>query len=361
MGQLNGTQYGQLLEALIKAFPTPDLLTELVQLKFSRNLNEISTAPSIRTIVFKLIEDAQARGWLDQLIMGARESNPGNVPLFVFAQEYGLAIYMPSELSRTTSLERVIRQNNSFIDINQWREKLAVIETQVCRIEILNTNNATEFGTGFLLAPNVVMTNYHVVESVISNPATYKNVVLRFDYKQLNAHVINQGTQYHLEQDWLIDKSPYTNNSLPTVDELDYALLRVDGFPGEEKIGKNPDPNSPQRGWIELPTQLDYPFLPDTPLFIVQHPSAAPLKLAFDTNAIININQNGTTVKYRTNTEPGSSGSPCFDINWNLVALHHSGDLNWNPTYNAGTPFSAICSRLEKQGLLAKLRSGEHM
>jgi V8-like Glu-specific endopeptidase len=92
----------------------------------------------------------------------------------------------------------------------------------------------------------------------------------------------------------------------------------------------------------------------------VQHPKAEPLKLAFDTDAIIGINENGTTVKYKTNTQPGSSGSPCFDINWNLVALHHSGDPDRrNPTYNAGTPFSAICSRLERQGLLADLRNGQ--
>jgi V8-like Glu-specific endopeptidase len=94
----------------------------------------------------------------------------------------------------------------------------------------------------------------------------------------------------------------------------------------------------------------------------VQHPNAYPLKLAFDTDAIIGVNENGTTVKYKTNTEGGSSGSPCFDINWNLVALHHSGDPDSiNPTFNAGTPFSAICSRLEKQGLLEDLQSGQPM
>jgi V8-like Glu-specific endopeptidase len=94
----------------------------------------------------------------------------------------------------------------------------------------------------------------------------------------------------------------------------------------------------------------------------MQHPKAEPLKLAFDTDAIIGLNPNGTTVTYRTNTEGGSSGSPCFDINWNLVALHHSGDPDWlNPTYNAGTPFSAICSLLEKRDLLTSLLSNQPM
>jgi V8-like Glu-specific endopeptidase len=30
-------------------------------------------------------------------------------------------------------------------------------------------------------------------------------------------------------------------------------------------------------------------------------------------------------VQYLTDTLPGSSGSPVFDSEWNLVALHHSG------------------------------------
>ena len=243
--------------------------------------------------------------------------------------------------------------------MNTWREKLGQIEAQVCRIEITKNNNK-EFGTGFLIEPNVVITNYHVVESVILGQAAPEHVILRFDYKQLaDGKIVNKGTEYRLEDDWLIDQSPYVENELSTPDNLDYALLRVDGTPGEEPIGNNPDPQAPKRKWIELPTKPYYQFLPDTPLLIVQHPNAQPLKLAFDTEAIIGINENGTTVKYKTNTEPGSSGSPCFDINWNLVALHHSGDPNWNPTYNAGSPFSAICSRLEKQSLLADLRSGK--
>ncbi len=259
-------------------------------------------------------------------------------------------------------MERIVKKTNSFLDVNTWREQLGKIEAQVCRIEITQNNNFQSFGTGFLIAPNVVITNYHVIEPVILSQATPNNVILRFDYKKLpEGKVINPGTEYRLlEDDWLIDKSPYVENSSPTLDGLDYALLRVDGVPGEETIAKN-DPNASQRGWINLPKEPYYKFLPDTPLLIVQHPDAKPLKLAFDTEAIININENGTTVKYKTNTEPGSSGSPCFDINWNLVALHRSGDPSYNPAYNAGSPFSAICARLEKQGLLEELCSGKAM
>lgn len=355
--RLTGRQYQQLTDAFLDAFPSQQRLAELVRYRLEKNLYALALGDDLKEIVFKLIGSAEAEGWVEQLIASARESNPGNARLFAFAQELNLATPMPSGLSGL-GLEKIIRKTNCFLDVNGWREELGKIEAQVCRIEITK-NNGRGFGTGFLIAPNVMITNYHVMEDVIEEKAAPSDVILRFDYKQLGDRtIINPGTEYHLADDWLIDKSPYvTENRLPTPDDLDYALLRVRGVPGEEAIGKNPERDSALRGWIKLPTK-PYEFLPNTPLLIMQHPQAEPLKLAFDTDSIIGINANNTTVTYRTNTQPGSSGSPCFDINWNLVALHHSGDPNWrNPTYNAGTPFSAIHSRLEKQDLWTDLLS----
>lgn len=347
--RLTGKQYQQLTDALIDAFPSQQRLAELVKFRLEKNLNAIAMGDDLKEIIFKLIGIAESEGWIDRLIASARESNPGNPRLFAVAQELNLATSMPSSLSGL-GLEKIIRKTNSFLDVNGWREELGKIEAQVCRIE------GQYFGTGFLVAPNVVMTNYHVMEDEIQGKASPRDVILRFDYKKsCDRTIINPGTEYHLADDWLIDKSSNViGNRLPTPDELDYTLVRVEGNPGEEAIGKNAESSSALRGWVKLPT-ASYEFLPNTPLLIVQHPQAEPLKLAFDTDSIIGINENGTTVTYRTNTEPGSSGSPCFDINWNLVALHHSG----NKAENNGTPLSAIRSRLEKQDLWVDLLSGQ--
>lgn len=245
--KLSGQQYKQFTQALLDAFPEQQRLAEVVKFQFGKNLNVIAMGNDLQAIVFRLIQAAEAEGWVDKLIAGARESNPGNSALFVFAQEFNLATPMPPQLSARGALEKIIKKTNSFLDVNTWREKLGTIEAQVCRIEITNNNNTKEFGTGFLIAPNVVITKYHVIESVDSGQANASNVILRFDYKQLaDGNIINKGTEYRLvESDWLIDKSPYTKNTLPTLDELDYALLRVDGVPGEEAIAKNSDPNAP--------------------------------------------------------------------------------------------------------------------
>ena len=66
-----------------------------------------------------------------------------------------------------------------------------------------------------------------------------------------------------------------------------------------------------------------------------------------DLNAIQQTNANGTRIRYATNTLPGSSGSPCFTLDWIPVALHHYGDPSFGGAkYNQGVPLSAIARRL---------------
>jgi len=91
------------------------------------------------------------------------------------------------------------------------------------------------------------------------------------------------------------------------------------------------------------------------PLFIVQHPDGEPLKLALDTEAVIEVLDEGATLRYRTNTLPGSSGSPCFNSQWQWVALHHSGDPCFPHRYNAGSSVQAIMAVLERRGVRSLL------
>ena len=87
------------------------------------------------------------------------------------------------------------------------------------------------------------------------------------------------------------------------------------------------------------------------PLLIVQYPYGKPLKLALDMQGVIGFNANGTRIRYATQTEPAASGSPCFALDWTLVALHHYGDpLFGHPSYNQGVPIGMIRDRLIRLG-----------
>jgi hypothetical protein len=191
--------------------------------------------------------------------------------------------------------------------------------------------------------------------------------VLRFDYKRsAEGSTVNSGIEFRLTNDlarWLIDASPPSpldsqpepKVGVPQTDQLDYALLRLQDAAGATTIGAAGDFRDAKRGWIAVTPPAAAP-KQGAPLFIMQHPAGQPLKLAFSGNGIIGVNANSTRVRYDVNTEAGSSGSPCFDLNWSLVAIHHSGDPTFSqPTYNEGIPIGAIVALMNQRGVAGVL------
>jgi hypothetical protein len=345
--RLTARQYEDLWRALCDAYKQNEL-ERMLQFRLDKRLDQITSHGTFEDVVFELIGLAQREGWHLELLRHARESRPRHPGLIALARQLGGA---PDGTPGKADLERVIQGTNSFLDVAAWREKMGAIEGRVCRVEV----GDRPMGTGFLVGPGAVLTNYHVVESVIDEQDDPAGVVLRFDYKRLGGGAqIYPGQEYRLASSpgsrWLVDSSRYSDVDLeldpksgdPGHEELDYALLQVQGAPGEEPIGSHAEPGAPLRGWIDLP-ESEHTFEPDSPLFIVQHPRGAALKLALDTRAVVGLYGDGRRVRYRTNTEPGSSGSPVFDQNWNLVALHHSGDpASIMPSYNEGIPITRV-------------------
>jgi hypothetical protein len=247
------------------------------------------------------------------------------------------------------ALEGLVRPRLRIMNMELWRAREASVQAQVCRIDV----GMTQKGTGFLVGPDLVLTNYHVLTSVINRQDAAATVRCVFDFRRLEDGTVNQGRAVKLSNDWLVAKAPPSqaeiedrpNEALPTPDELDFALLRL-----EEQFGTAPVATAAAgpRSWVKLPS-LQPPLPTGAPIIIVQHPDSEPISFALDTNAVLNLNSNGTRVRYATNTEPGSSGSPCFDFDWSLVALHHMGDPNWrNPTFNEGVPIGLIAERIAK-------------
>jgi hypothetical protein len=83
-------------------------------------------------------------------------------------------------------------------------------------------------------------------------------------------------------------------------------------------------------------------------LYVIGHPGGGSLQFSLHDSIVLDCNER--RVHYRTPTEGGSSGSPVFDENWTVVALHHAGRLRMGRldtpgcTYeaNEGIPMSAI-------------------
>ena len=78
---------------------------------------------------------------------------------------------------------------------------------------------------------------------------------------------------------------------------------------------------------------------------IIQHPSGRPKEVALHDNHVTRIKDK--VLHYRTDTEPGSSGSPVFNNEWDLVALHHAGFREGGgKVINEGIRIAAIVAHL---------------
>lgn len=171
-----------------------------------------------------------------------------------------------------------------------------------------------KIGTGFLVAPNLLLTNAHVIRNILTlgEGSVQFNVGLEATARRC----------YFAEQ---IQYSP--------VEELDFALVRL----------TTPINDAPP---VTLSGEAAYP---KQAANILQHPYGQSMQVALRYNEIVHVDRN--RIYYVTDTEQCSSGSPVFDDDWRVIGLHRAGivDDAQRPVKNAnqGVPISAIKVHIE--------------
>ena len=233
----------------------------------------------------------------------------------------------------TPDLERLINAKLGMHSPVDWRTRMYQAELATCLICFKGCSPEGQ-GTGFLIGPNLLITNYHVMEDVMRRNIKPKDVRFCFDYKTFNDSLVGKPAEYGMSTTVLDDRSP--------ANALDYILIYLDGNPGADLVeGHLP------RGWLK---PVRHRFQSGEPLFIIQHPDGGPLKFAFDR---VNTSDD-FRISYLTNTGDGSSGAPCFNLTWDLVALHQGvvrPDVDPQRP-NRGIPFSRILEQPRVQEAL---------
>lgn len=177
----------------------------------------------------------------------------------------------------------------------------------VCRIEI----GGGQKGTGVLVGRDLVLTNYHVMGGNLGAPrgALEENVpatVLRFGAFTNAQTPAETGQTVKLHSDKaIVDADP----------KFDFVLMRT---------GHEIDSAADVRPFSDLgpmPMQEDA-------LYMLQHPKGGPMKLALSSNGVTWVDAPAGVIQYLTKADFGSSGSPCFNADWKLIALHHAGSKN---------------------------------
>lgn len=236
---------------------------------------------------------------------------------------------------RAAVLERIITNNKILKSPVVWRAAWAEAERWVCRIKL----GQKVLGTGVLVGRNLVLTNWHVVERQAKAPGSALS--FEFDYVYRRGGELACPFERRGRRAWLLDHGRYTeaegagrpSTTLPDPTELDYALIALD--PADDPLGD-------ARGYAQVPLFVSYQ--EGDGLIILQHPKGNPQCFAVDFQGLLGLNDNGTRLRYVTNTEDGASGSPCFDLDWQFVALHQAGVGDWpgGHHYNQGIPVVAL-------------------
>ncbi|MER5830065.1 trypsin-like peptidase domain-containing protein [Streptomyces sp. NPDC002130] len=171
----------------------------------------------------------------------------------------------------------------------------------VARITLRRDGRELPHGTGFLVSPRLLMTNHHVLPD---------ESFARACFAEFNAQVTADNlpdTVVRMELD------PQTFFAADR--RLDFALVAL------APTADGPAPGE-IFGWNRLSVQIGKLVLGEK-VNIIGHPSGRLKEIALRDNAVLV--RLDDFVHYRTDTEPGNSGSPVFNDQWEVVALHHSG------------------------------------
>lgn len=160
-------------------------------------------------------------------------------------------------------------------------------------------------GTGFLVAPGVVITNEHVLRDAAEAAASE----LELDFEANRFGEPRSSQVFRLEPDrlFLNDRrldfalcaaAPVSQRGMALAD---YGARPLIGEEGKAAIGE--------------------------PVNIVQHPGGRVKQIVIRNNRLVDLpdeEEMRPFFHYEADTERGSSGSPVFNDQWEVVALHHS-------------------------------------
>jgi endonuclease G len=160
-------------------------------------------------------------------------------------------------------------------------------------------------GSGFLVGPNLFLTNHHVIQTA-ADAARFQ---VQFDYERDKFNELRQPTSFLLD--------PELCFVTDGIDGLDYTLIGI----GPRRRGQRA---LDEFGFLVLSNAGDKHMLGEI-ANVVQHPDGRHKELVLRENHLVARDETLHVLHYVADTEQGSSGSPVFNNEWEPIALHHWG------------------------------------
>jgi endonuclease G len=210
------------------------------------------------------------------------------------------------------SYERVQGETVDFVPIAY----LDIARVAACSVGRIIFRAGAANGTGVLISDQLVLTNNHVIGS--PDEARGQSLQLNYERDMLERPV--PVTEYDFDPDRLFITSDER--------DLDYTIValgeRIGGTSAIADFGARPLSSA-----VDKHAEGDF-------VTIVQHPSGDYKQIVLRENRVLGRGAKQVTLYYGTDTLPGSSGSPVFNDQYDLVALHHAGSPSNDDTLEGG-------------------------
>lgn len=169
--------------------------------------------------------------------------------------------------------------------------------------EIVEDRVPEGFGTGFLVSPNLLLTNQHVFETSLDAEGCGANFLYEYDKEGLKS-----GLYFELSP-----KKFFLN-----FEPLDFCLVYVENTALDGKSLLS------DLSFIPLIETLGKIIKGDA-INIIQYPDGGPKQYAYTENTVTSILDDLGFIQYTTDTQGASSGSPALNKYYEAAALHHCG------------------------------------
>jgi endonuclease G len=190
----------------------------------------------------------------------------------------------------------------------------------VARLRVrLKSGSGEWYGTGFLVAPGLLITNHHVLPTA----DTASLAVAEFNYE----HDLN-GVEAQRRVFNLMPSTLFLTDAGLDVSFVEVAPRAFDGTP-----------------------LLEFGFLPLIPksgkaiggewVSMVQHPGGQPKQIGIRDSQVLTLSPADVEgidlerfIHYSTDSEPGASGAPVLNDQWQVLAVHHKAVPDYDDDHN---------------------------
>lgn len=272
-------------------------------------LQMINTNGNALDIWSSVLDEAEKTNKVDALVISVLEKYPNNPYLKTAITKAEVNYSLSPDIDKISNwnpveddtLEVLTMEVSSLLPINFLERGLAASRS-VAKVEIKN-GSMLDVGTGFLFKIQggndlFFMTNHHV----INDKANIEHTRIIFNYEEDINGESKASKSFKIDAD-----GPWCTSPLKELDTTIFKLI---------PIGETLN----EFGFLTL-KKID--IKKNDFVNIIQHPAGQMKQISLYHNIVTSADER--EVQYLTDTLKGSSGSPVFNSNWDIVALHHSG------------------------------------